>query len=307
MNKLLIISGPTASGKTALAVKLATKFNGELISADSRQIYKYLDIGVGKDHPKDFPIHLIDLIEPNQKFSVSQFRKLALEKISEIQAKNKLPILVGCSGFYIDAVINPNYDTFSIKPNFILRNILFRLPVSLLQLFLKIINKNTFLKLNNSDLHNPLRLVRKIEIKLSSNNKKFSPLSKGGLRGDYLHLSLTAPKSFLYSRIDARVESRLKQGHIKELKSLLKKYKWTDPGLKILAYKVFNTTNPIDQLKQKWKFAEHRDARRQLTWFKKYVHGFFIDITNPNYEVKVANIVNKFLKSPLSKGDLEGF
>ena len=86
-NKLLIISGPTASGKTALAVKLAKKYNGEIISADSRQIYKHLDIGTGKDHPKDVKIHLIDLIDPGQSFSVAQYRKLALAKISEIQAK----------------------------------------------------------------------------------------------------------------------------------------------------------------------------------------------------------------------------
>jgi len=313
-NKLLIISGPTASGKTDLAVKIAKKFKGELISADSRQIYRELDIGTGKDHPKDIQVHLVDLIEPNQTFSVSQYRQLALEKISEIQANGKLPILVGCSGFYIDAVINPKYDTFAIKPIFFLRKLLFRLPVSFLQLFLKIIDKNTFLKLNNSDLHNPLRLVRKIEIKISSKNKKCPPLSKGGLRGDCLHLSLTAPKQHLYDRIDARVESRLKLGYIKELKSLLKKYKWSDPGLKISAYKVFSTTNPIDQIKQKWKYAEHGDARRQLTWFKKYVNGIFIDITKPNYEAEVINIVNKFIKSPLSKvprssegRDLEGF
>ena len=123
-NKLLIISGPTASGKTALAVKLAKKYNGEIISADSRQIYKHLDIGTGKDHPKDVKIHLIDLIDPGQSFSVAQYRKLALAKISEIQAKNKLPILVGCSGFYIDAVVSPKYDTFTIKPNYLLRTIL---------------------------------------------------------------------------------------------------------------------------------------------------------------------------------------
>jgi len=311
IRKLLIISGPTASGKTALAVKIAKKFNSELISADSRQIYKYLDIGVGKDHPKGFPIHLIDLIEPNQKFSVSQFRKLTLEKISEIQAKNKLPILVGGSGFYIDAVINPRYNTFFIKPNFVLRKILFRLPVSLLQLFLKIVDKKTLLKLNNSDFNNPIRLVRKIEIKLSTPQ---APLFQGGVsegRGgfDVLHLSLTAPRQYLYDRIDARVESRLKQGHIKELKSLLKKYKWSDPGLKISAYitlKLYikhlvethdraSLQKIKDKCLQKWKYAEHRDARRQLTWFKKYTHGFFIDITNPNYQKEVFKTVNKFL------------
>jgi len=299
MGKLLIISGPTASGKTALAVKLATKFNGELISSDSRQIYKYLDIGVGKDHPKDVQIHLIDLIEPNQKFSVSQFRKLAIDLISEIQAKNKLPILVGGSGFYIDAVINSKYNTLSIKPNLLLRFILFKLPVKFLQQLLKIIDQKTLLKLNNSDLNNPIRLVRKIEISLSPFPQREKRRSREGF--DYLHLSLTAPRQYLYDRIDARVESRLKLGHIKELKSLLKKYKWSDPGLKISAYKVFNTIVSLDQIKQKWKYAEHRDARRQLTWFKKYTRGIFIDITNPNYQKEVFKIVNKFLKNLIIK------
>jgi len=115
INKLLIISGPTATGKTALAVKIAKKFNGELISADSRQIYRGMDIGTGKDHSQNVTIHLIDIINPNQSFSVAQYRQLALEKISEIQSQNKLPIIVGGSGQYIDSIINPQ-PTFSVKP-----------------------------------------------------------------------------------------------------------------------------------------------------------------------------------------------
>ena len=107
LNKLLVISGPTATGKTDLAVELAKKYNGELVSGDSCQIYKGMDIGTGKDQPDETPIHLIDIITPDQKFSVADFQKLAIETIKEIQSHGKLPILVGCSGFYIDSVINP--------------------------------------------------------------------------------------------------------------------------------------------------------------------------------------------------------
>jgi len=116
MDKLLLISGPTASGKTSLALKLAKKYNGVLISADSRQIYQGLDIGTGKDKPKATTIHLLDLITPDQSFSVAQYQKLALPLIKKIQSKGKLPILVGGTGQYFDSVINPHKDTFHIKP-----------------------------------------------------------------------------------------------------------------------------------------------------------------------------------------------
>jgi tRNA dimethylallyltransferase len=295
-NKLLIISGPTASGKTALALKLVQKFNGEIISADSRQIYKYLDIGTGKDHPKKIKVHLIDLINPNETFSVAEFRKMALEKIFQTQAKNKLPILVGCSGFYIDSTINPQYDTFSIKPNLLLRSFLDHLPVSFLQNILKIINKQKYLILNNSDLHNPRRLIRKIEIKLSgkTNDKRLNN------NFDILHLSLTAPHQYLYDRIDTRVESRLKLGFLNELKKILKKYNWTNPGLKISAYACLKSyiNNPseiiLKECISKWKFREHRDARRQLTWFKKNTRGIFVDITQPDFVKKVNKMVTEW-------------
>ena len=213
---------------------------------------------------------------------MAQYRKLALAKISEIQAKNKLPILVGCSGFYIDAVVSPKYDTFTIKPNYLLRTILFKFPVKFLQFLLKTVDKKTFIKLNNSDLHNPLRLVRKIEIKLSRRDVRSRVSTNTTF--DYLHLSLTAPKSYLYDRIDARVESRLKLGFLDEIKSVLKKYNWSDPGLKISAYVclkpyINNQNNSVLLVcLQKWKFREHRDARRQLTWFKNTPTVFLLTL-----------------------------
>lgn len=302
MNKLLIISGPTATGKTALAIKMAQEFNGEIISADSRQIYKGMDIGTGKDHPQDIKIHLIDLITPDQKFSVADYQKLALQKIKEIQLKNKLPIIVGGTGFYIDSIINQSYDTFSVKPKKILRYFLNKLPISVLQKIYCFLNKNSYLKLNNSDKNNPYRLIRKIEISILS-NKKVSPLlSKGGLGGDfdYLHLSLTAPNKYLYQKIDSRVEKRITEGVLTEIKNLLKKYQWTDPGLNTLAYKEFKpyfknkNQQTVDEFIKKWKFNEHAYARRQKTWFKKRINTKFIDVTKPKFNEITQSLVKKW-------------
>jgi len=288
MNKLLIISGPTATGKTALAITLAKKFNGELISADSRQIYRGMDIGTGKDHPQDIKINLIDLINPNQSFSVAQYRQLALVKIKEIQSIGKLPIIVGGSGQYIDAITNPR-PTFPIKPNRVLRYFLNHLSTFHLQKVYHFLDKKNYLLLNNSDKNNPHRLIRKIEIKLSP--QKY--LSSINNNFDILHLSLTAPNLYLYPQIDKRVEKRLKSGLIDEIKSLLKHYSWSDPGLNSLAYKEFKTG--FDQKNvNHWRFAEHAYARRQKTWFKKISSITFIDITNPDHLREIIDLVQKW-------------
>jgi len=304
-NKLLIISGPTASGKTDLAIKLAKKYNGELISADSRQIYRGMNIGTGKDHPKDFKINLVDLITPDQSFSVAQYQKLALQKIAEIHAKNKLPIIVGGTGQYIDAIVNPNKSTYSIKPNKFLRYFLNKLSTPTLQKIYKILDKKNFESLNNSEKHNPHRLIRKIEIFFS----RKSPLSKGDLEGlktkegtgvdwNILHLSLTAPTSFLYPRIDTRVQKRLDIGLLDEIKNILKNYSWSDPGLNTLAYKefknYFNKKSSLSESIKKWTFDEHAYARRQLTWFKKQKNIIFIDISKPKYLSQILSKVNKW-------------
>ena len=300
LNKILIISGPTATGKTDLAVDLAKKYNGELVSTDSCQIYKGLDIGTGKDQPDETPIHLVDIINPDQKFSVSQFQKVGLEIINQLHSQNKLPILVGCSGFYLDSLINPNYDTFSIKPNKFWRLISSKLSVSTLQKIYKILDKNGFSKLNHSDVNNHYRLTRKIEIKLST--KKLPALSREGLGKGFniLHISLTAPLDFLYQRIDARVQKRLDIGFLDELKNLLKKYKWSSPGLQIGAYQClkpyFQKNKTLKECITLWQFAEHSDARRQSTYFKSRYSdkALFFDITNPDYKIDIFQKIDKW-------------
>lgn len=293
--KLLVVSGPTATGKTSLAVSLAQKFNGELISADSRQIYRGMDIGTGKDHPKNIPLHLIDIINPDEPFSVAQYQKLALDKIHQIQAQNKLAILVGGTGLYIDSLINPQRETFSVPPKPFLRRLLGHLSAGQLARVYSILAPRAYQDLNNSEKHNPQRLIRKIEIHLfwrppfrSSDVPTF----------DYLHLSLTAPNKVLYARIDKRVKERLNNGLLSEISTLLKHYSWSAPGLNTLAYKefkpYFQKPSPFDlkQATQKWRFDEHAYARRQKTWFKKASVSHFLDITSPDYPTTAFKLVS---------------
>ncbi len=306
--KLLIISGPTATGKTALAVKLAQKFNGQLISADSRQIYRGMDVGTGKDHPTNTPIHLVDIINPNQLFSAAQYHQLALNIIHQVWQANKLPIIVGGTGQYIDAIINPQ-PTFVVPPNHILRFFLNRFPLSFLQLILKTLDFKTFNSLNHSDSSNPHRLIRKIEINISNKISRSPSILQGrGMGGgfDVLHISLTAPNQFLYQRIDQRVDQRLKQGLFDEIKILIRKYHWSDPGLNCLAYKEFKTGFTQKNV-DTWRFHEHSLARRQKTWFKAQPNINFIDITKPNFEPQIIALISNFISPLLQGGKTGGF
>jgi tRNA dimethylallyltransferase len=310
-NKLLVISGPTATGKTDLAVELAKKYNGELVSGDSCQVYKGMDIGTGKDQPENTPIRLIDIVTPDQKFSVADFQKVGLKTIKEIQSRNKLPILVGCSGFYIDSLINSNYNTFDVKPNKFWRFISKSLSVKTLQKIYKFLDKDNFSKLNNSDVNNHYRLTRKIEIKLFSKNLT-SSIQNLISEFNILHISLTAPLDFLYKRIDARVNKRMQIGFLSEITKLLKKYKWSDPGLQIAAYKClkpyfdYQKKFPFRQrgkpegkgilssCLQKWSYAEHSDARRQSCWFKTKATVQHFNITQKGFKQKIFKLVTKW-------------
>lgn len=297
--KLLIISGPTATGKTSLAAKFARKYHGELISADSRQIYRGLDIGTGKDQPKDIPIHLLDLIDPDSIFSVAQFQLLARQKITEVQSRGHLPIIVGGTGLYIRSLTHPHYSTFLVKPHRPLRFILNRLPVSILQKILILINRPLFGSLNSSDRRNPHRLIRKIELSIFSSD---SSLLKSETKSnfDLLHLSLTAPYSYLFSRIDTRIDQRLKDGLLAEITNLLKHYSWSSLGLaKTLAYSefrdYFEKKADLPSTLSLWRTDEHRYARRQLTWFRhQHPKAKFVDISQPGSTSQISRLVDNW-------------
>ncbi len=292
---LLVISGLTATGKTSLAVTLAKKFNGQLISADSRQIYRGLDIGTGKDHPSDMSIALINIKNPDQNFSVSDFHRLASKHIKKIHHSGHLPIVVGGSGYYIKSLFSPQF--IPVPPHLLFRRIGNHLPLFILQFANFLLNHRQYKGLNNSEKYNRHRLIRKLEIRIFLRS-----LSPQISFPDYnsLHLCLVAPPSSLFKRIDQRIKQRLAAGLLKEIKNLLKKYRWSDPGLNTLAYKEFSpyfakpTVKNKKQALKLWRQDEHAYARRQLTWFKKQKSLHYLNINSPFFPGSAINLVSKW-------------
>jgi tRNA dimethylallyltransferase len=277
-DKLIVILGPTACGKTKLAVKLAKFLNSEIISADSRQVYKSMDIGTGKDLKEygNIPYHLIDIISPKKQFTLAQYQKLAYQAIDDIIKRNKMPFLVGGTGLYLQAVID-GYQLSEIKVNQKLRNNLNKKTLKQLQA----LTKKLKIKLNQSDFNNKRRLIRHIEIlkglslAKSRDEKNFKPKKKP--RYDCLILGIKYPKEVINKRIDKRLKERLeKEGMINEVKKLRKQglswqrlenfgleYKW-------LAYYLQKKIT-YDEMAIKLATAIHQFAKRQLTWFS--AHG----------------------------------
>lgn len=255
MQKIVVICGPTATGKTALAAQLAKKLNGELISADSRQVYRGMDLVTGKDRPAsptggpDVPIWLYDIVNPDEEFSVSQWVKLAKEAIADIEKRNTLPIVVGGTGLYINALLAP-FDTIDIPPDIQLREKLKNTSVQELQ---GMITKDN---MNQSDWNNPRRLIRKMEIA----NSARTLLARQGESFKTLIIGLTAQMSVLDTRIDERLKKRIQMGMEKEIESLLAKYDKNLPSMSAIG------------------LNEHAYARRQMTWFKKQKNIHWFDI-----------------------------
>ncbi|OGM30286.1 tRNA (adenosine(37)-N6)-dimethylallyltransferase MiaA [Candidatus Woesebacteria bacterium RIFCSPHIGHO2_01_FULL_41_10] len=287
MKKLLVISGPTATGKTELALALAKKLNGELISADSRQVYKGMDIGTGKDVPEDFMfiesepgyytdgkarIWGYDLVPPEANFSVSEYLDFAHQVIADIHSRSKLPILVGGTGLYVKAVIE-GINTASTPRNPSLRANIDNLSVEHLYKKLEKLDSQRATLLNNSDRKNPRRLIRAIEVaKVQKNPEKISP------QYDCLKIGLNCPIEELSSRIAQRVKKRLVSGFEKEVHTLIKHgitkklQSMQTPGYREWMQYLIGEIN-CEEANARWQRAERQYAKRQKTWFKKQ-HGF---------------------------------
>lgn len=274
MKKILIICGPTATGKTKLAVSLAKKFSGEIISADSRQIYQGMDIVTGKDRPAGVKIYGLDLVRPDEEFSVAHFVEYARTLINQI----RLQIIVGGTGLYIDSLINPP-KTLSIKPNWKLRKKLATKSIRELQNQLEKLDLRRWQSMNHSDQLNPRRLIRAIEVSLQGTSLQARKVKKY----DVFWLGLTADKETLNERIEARVKQRVRAGAVKEWQRLKKKYRADLPSMSAIGYRHLPDI-------AKWIQAEQQYARRQLTWFKKNSHIRWFDITQA-FQFPVVNLV----------------
>ena len=326
MNKLLVIYGPTAVGKTALGIKLAEKFSGEIISADSRQVYQGMDVGTGKEITKSeklkmkkerfwagkqigyylvngVKIWLYDVVRPDQLFNVADYHDLAWGLMGDIWKRGKLPIIAGGTGFYIKAVVD-GVESLGIEPDWELREKLSNYSTSELSDHLKQIDPQRWEKMNDSDRKNPRRLVRAIEI--TQQRKKIlhfdtAQYHSGGRREtpSVFFIGLMAPYRLLYERIDRRVEERVKIGVVGEVENLLKiGCGWSLPSMSAMGYRefrdFFEKKASLDQVIQRWKFDEHGYARRQLTWFKKDPRIHWFDITEPDWESKVEELLKRW-------------
>lgn len=270
---LIAIVGPNASGKTSLSIKLAKKFNGEIISADSRQVYKGMDIGTGKatkQEQKQTKHHLIDVVPPTKEFNVSHFKKQALKAINKIHQKNKLPFLVGGTGFWIQAIID-NVDLPAVKPNKLLRRKLEKKPIT--QLF-KLLKKLDPKRAKIIDRDNPYRLIRAIEI-IKATKQPVPSLKKDPLF-NVIIIGVTHPQRKLHQLITQRLQKRFKQGMVAEIKKLHKQgVSWQrlyDFGLEYRYISLFlqGKLNRQEMEKQ-LSYAVKHYAKRQMTWFS--AHG----------------------------------
>jgi len=321
MNKLLVICGPTATGKTKLALSLARLVGGEVLSCDSRQVYKGMDIGTGKDLPKNgkwrvegsepgfykidgVKIWGYDLTDPKGEFSVSQYIKIASRILKDIWKRGKTPIIVGGTGLYLKAVLD-GIATAEIPRNNSLRTTLEEMPTGALFETLAQLDSTKAASMNSSDKNNKRRLVRAIEIaqwlidkRLVSKNKGFYSIS------DCLIIGLFAPKEYLAARVKLRVDSRLKGGILEEVKALLSSgLKWESQAMNSMGYlqwrDYFEHGASMESVLEKWIRDETSYVKRQMTWFKKDERIIWFDISKGNFSKEVENMVKKWYHGPV--------
>ncbi|MBI2063220.1 MAG: tRNA (adenosine(37)-N6)-dimethylallyltransferase MiaA [Candidatus Yanofskybacteria bacterium] len=274
--KVIVIVGTTASGKTALSLKIAKKFNGEIVSADSRQIYRGMDIGTAKptkEELKKIKHHLINIKNPRQDYSVGQYKKDALVAIRKILKIGKLPIIVGGTGLYVSAMVN-NLDFPEVEENKKLRA---KLEKEIKTKGLKYVFKK-LVELDPEsayivDPNNPRRVIRAMEVAILTGQPFSSQRKSGPPLFDFLQIGLKILPETLKEKIQKRTAQMIKNGLVEEVKKLVKKY-----GYKPKAFEAIGYREIIDFLRGKINLKEAEDlinkntwhyARRQMTWFRK--------------------------------------
>ena len=301
--KLIVVPGPTASGKSALGIALAQRFHGEIVSADSRQVYRGLDIGTAKVTAEEralVPHHLLDVADVQEIYTVSQFQQQAIAAINDIAARGLQPFLVGGSPHYIQAVVD-NLDIPAVPPQPALRAELEARPLAELLAQLEELDTQSAAII---DRNNRRRVIRALEVCLTS-GKPFSeqrrvaaPLYRG------LLLGIQWPREELYRRIDRRVDERMQSGMVQEVSTLL------DNGVSHerlealgLEYRFISRwlrgEFPSEEaMAERLKFAIHDFTRRQLTWFRKDTRIVWIDGGNGAFE-RAEEWVREFLRADI--------
>jgi len=272
-NPIIVIIGPTASGKTALSIDLAKKFNGEIVNADSQNVYREMDIGTAKptiEEQQEVPHHMLDIVDPSQEFNVAIYKRLALEAIAEISKRRKIPFLVGGTGLYIDALIY-NYHIPEVKPDAKLRAELSLKDNDELAVILDELDTEAA---GIIDPNNRRRVIRAIEIIQASGQPLLAMRSREGKPENVLMLGLDFFKrEELYERINMRVDQMFEEGFLEEVKELIDNYPWEIPGFNALGYRqlvlYFKKEIDLPMAMEAIKKETRNYAKRQMTWFKR--------------------------------------
>ncbi len=281
--KLIVILGPTASGKTDLGIELAKQFNGEIISADSRQVYKKMTVATGKPIGdwreiapateayvvNDVPHHIMDMIDPGQEFTLADFKQLALAKVADITARGKVPFLVGGTGLYLWSVID-NLDIPAVPPNKKLRQGLEEKPLAQLVELLKKLDPASAATV---DLKNPRRVLRALEVVIMTGQSFADRQRVGPPQVRALQIGLSWGSEQLRQRIEARIKEQLQNGFAAETEQLeQQRYAWNLPSMSGIGYKdaasFLRGELTASELERRLVTMTWRYAKRQLTWFK---------------------------------------
>jgi tRNA dimethylallyltransferase len=272
--KLLVVLGPTASGKSALGIALAQHFNGEIVSADSRQVYRGLDIGTAKVTPEERQLvahHLLDVADPREVYTVAQFQQAANAAIDDIISRGRRPLLVGGSPHYIQAIID-NLDIPQVPPQPELRATLARRPLADLVAQLAELDPQTAATIDRS---NPRRMIRALEVCIITGQPFSQQRRLGESRYETLLLGIHWPREVLYRRIDERVDERMQQGMIQEVSDLLAQgidhARLDALGLeyRFISRWLRGEFASEAEMVQRLKYAIHDFTRRQLTWYRR--------------------------------------
>ena len=278
--KVIVICGPTASGKTSLSIELAKKINGEIVSCDSMQIYKDMNIGTAKptiEEMQGIKHYLIDFVSPEERYSVADYKKDATDAIKKILSNGKVPIVVGGTGLYLESLLY-GIEYNEIKVDLPYREELDKMAecegLESLYNMAKKIDNEAASKISKNDKK---RIFRILEIYHSTGKTKTEleiESRKNGPDYNYILFGITMDREKLYDRINKRVDIMMEQGLIDEVKILLDKYKTFPTAMQGLGYKevVYYLNGKLDkqEMIEKIKMETRRYAKRQITWFKKY-------------------------------------
>ena len=289
-HKVIVICGPTASGKTALSIELAKKINGEIVSADSMQIYKDMNIGTAKPTKQEMgeiKHYLLDFVSPEDRYSVAQYKQDAKKAIREIINKGKTPIIVGGTGLYVDSLIYEiEYNDIKLDEEYRKKIEKIAEEQGLEELYKKAveIDPEAMKKISQNDKK---RIMRVLEIYHSTGKTKTEQEKesrKNPVEYDYRVFAINWDREILYQRINKRVDIMVEQGLIEEVKEILNKYDKFPTAMQGLGYKeVVDYLNGIytkEEMIEKIKLETRRYAKRQLTWFRKNKETIWLDGTN---------------------------